>query len=170
MFSAPFVARLALGTAFALVLTVPRPTSAQEVKRVGGHIGFVVPLLSRADGTTTTVADDFVVGFPTGFGVKRWGKVALDLEFVPGYQNAPSDVSLTIHPGVVYAVRENLAAGMRVAFDVEGKAWGFTPLVNRTLYTARTHSLFGEVVLPVRFVDHVDGPSVGLGVHVGIGF
>jgi hypothetical protein len=172
MIATRFVARLALGTAFVLVVTAPRPASAQETKRIGGHIGFVVPLVSRMDGTTTTVADDFVIGFPTGFGLKRWGRVALDLELVPGYQNAPSDVSLEIHPGVVFDVRENLAAGMRVAFDAEGDAWGFTPLVNRTLYNARTHSLFGEVVLPVRFVDHVGGnrTSVGLGVHVGIGF
>jgi len=170
--STRFVARLALGVAVALVVTMPRPVSAQEAKRIGGHVGFVVPLVSRMDGTTTTVADDFVIGFPTGFGLKHWGRLALDLELVPGYQNAPSDVSLEIHPGLVYGVRENLAAGMRVAFDVEGNAWGFTPLVNRTLYNARTHSLFGEVVMPVRFVDHVGGhrTSVGMGVHVGIGF
>jgi hypothetical protein len=171
MLSARVVA-VTLGAALALTIVAPRTVSADPPKRIGGHIGFVIPLVSRADGQTTTVADDFVIGFPTGFGLKRWGKVALDLELVPGYQNAPSDMSLTIHPGIIVGVRENLAAGMRLAFDVEGHAWGFTPLLNRTLYTARTHSLFGEIVLPVRFVDHAGGhiTSVGLGAHVGIGF
>jgi len=172
MLSARSVAALTLGTALALTVAAPRAAAADQPKRIGGHIGFVIPLVSRADGQTTTVADDFVIGFPTGFGLKRFGNVALDLELVPGYQNAPSDVSLTIHPGVIVGLKDGLAAGMRVAFDVEGHAWGFTPLVNRTFYTTPTYSLFGEVVAPVRFVDHAGGrvTSVGLGAHIGIGF
>jgi hypothetical protein len=72
----------------------------------------------------------------------------------------------------VTGVGHEFAAAVRAAVDVEGKAWGFTPLLNRALYHARTHSLFGEVVVPVRFVDGVAKrqTSVGLGVHIGIGF
>jgi hypothetical protein len=109
---------------------------------------------------------------PTGFGLKKFGRFVVDLEVVPGFQNDPQDVSLELHPGVVMGVSEGLAAGIRLAVDVEGNAWGFTPLLNRTIYSARTHSLFGELVVPVRFVDRVEGSrsAVGVGVHVGIGF
>jgi hypothetical protein len=153
-------------------VSMPSMAWSDPPKRVGGHVGFVVPLASRADGTTTTVADDFVIGFPTGFGLKKFGKFALDLEVVPVFQNEPQDMSLELHPGVVYGIRPSLAAGVRLAVDVEGHAWGFTPLLNRTLYVARTHSLFGEVVMPVRYADAPDGTrtSVGVGVHIGVGF
>jgi hypothetical protein len=157
-----------------LLCTVATPAIAQaeNAKRLGGHVGFVVPLVSRSAGQTTTVADDFVFGMPTGFGLKKFGRFVVDLEVVPGFQNDPQDVSLELHPGVVMGVSEGLAAGIRLAVDVEGNAWGFTPLLNRTIYSARTPSLFGELVGPVRFVDRVEGSrsAVGVGVHVGIGF
>ena len=150
----------------------PSVASADEPKRIGGHVGFVVPLVSRADGQTTTVADDFVIGVPSGFGIKKFGRFAVDFEVVPVWQNEPSDMSLELHPGVVMGVGNKFAAGLRAAFDVQGDSWGFTPLLNRTLYVAGTHSLFGELVVPVRFADQAEGTrtSVGLAVHVGIGF
>jgi hypothetical protein len=40
-------------------------------REVGGHFGFVVPLVTRAHGETTIVADDFVVGFPAGITLKK---------------------------------------------------------------------------------------------------
>jgi hypothetical protein len=151
---------------------MPTSAHAEGAKRVGGHVGFVVPLVSRSAGQTTTVADDFVFGLPTGFGLKKFGRFVVDFEVVPGFQNDPRDVSLELHPGVVMGVSDGLAAGLRLAVDVEGNAWGFTPLLNRRIYDASTHSLFAELVVPVRFVDGTDGTrsAVGLGVHVGIGF
>jgi hypothetical protein len=158
--------------AAAMCLGVSSTVSADPPQRIGGHVGFVVPIVSRAAGQTTTVADDFVIGVPTGFGIRKFGKFNLDIEVVPVFQNAPRDVSLELHPGLVYGVSPNLAAGLRLAVDVEGNAWGFTPLLNRTLYVARTHSLFGEVVMPIRFADAAGGTrkSIGFGVHVGVGF
>jgi hypothetical protein len=164
--------RIGCGLALLFVgLAVPSPAHA-EAKRIGGHVGFVVPLVGRSEGQTTTVADDFVIGLPTGFELKKFGKFALDLEVVPVFQNEPRDLSVEIHPGLIYGVRPNLAAGVRVAFDVEGNAWGFTPLVNRAIYAAESHSLFGEIVVPVRYADSPTGTrsSVGFGIHVGIGF
>ena len=67
---------------------------------------------------------------------------------VPGFQNDPRDMSLELHPGVVMGVSDGLAAGLRLAVDVRGNAWGFTPLLNRRIYDASTHSLFGELVVP----------------------
>jgi hypothetical protein len=163
----PVVASVAV-LLFVAVL-MPTIGHAEGTKRVGGHVGFVVPLVSRSAGQTTTVADDFVFGLPTGFGLKNFGRFVVDFEVVPGFQNDPRDVSLELHPGVVIGVSNGLAAVLRLAVDVEGSAWGFTPLLDRTIYDARTHSLFGELVVPVRFVDGTDGTrsAVGLGVHVG---
>jgi hypothetical protein len=168
-----FARVVVLGAMLAASLALPRAVSAQEEsRRLGGHVGFVVPLVTRMDGVTTTVADDFVIGFPSGFGLKTFGRFKFDLEVVPAYQNQPSDFSLLIHPGVVAGLGNGFAGGLRMAFDVEGDAWGFTPLLNRAIYSGRTHSLFGELVVPIRFVDYAGGhlTSVGFGVHIGIGF
>jgi hypothetical protein len=154
---------------FAMSLLVPSTASADTAKRVGGHVGAVVPLVTRSGGQSVAVSDDFVVGFPTGVKVAKVGRFVIDFEAVPGYQNEPSNWSLELHPGVVTEVGDKLAAGMRVAFDVEGNSWGLTPLVNRTVYVASTHSLFVEAVVPVRFPDQ-GSKSVGFAVHVGVGF
>jgi hypothetical protein len=64
--------------ALALAGAVPTPAAAQD--RVGGHFGFVIPLWTRANDRTTTVADDFVIGFPTGITLHTSDRIAFDLE------------------------------------------------------------------------------------------
>lgn len=144
----------------------------QAQNNVGGHFGIVLPLVSRADGTTTTIADDFVIGFPMGITVHTGSRVSFDLELVPVIQNEPRDVALTVHPGVLVGVADRVTIGARMAFDVNRPSWGFTPLVNYRLTRMKRSVLFGELVVPVRF-QQVDGKSVtsiGLAAHLGIGF
>src|SRR5919198_3596038 len=109
------------GQAFwvALVVTfcageVPR-ASAQD--NVGGHIGFVIPWVTRAGGQTTTVADNFTIGFPVGVTFKSKGHMNLDLEMVAAVSDRPRAVGLTVDPGVVWGLNHGLAVGIRAAFD-----------------------------------------------------
>jgi hypothetical protein len=154
----------------ALVCVVER-ADAQD--RVGGHIGTVFPLVNHVGGETTTIADDFTIGFPMGITIKPGGKWAFDLEFVAGIQNDPLDVSLTVHPGVIYGLSRGWATGLRIAFDVNRASWGFTPLVNKALAHGHNCTWFVEGVVPVRFqADPAGGnrTAVGLALHTGIGF
>ncbi|MBI3049720.1 MAG: hypothetical protein HYY76_15555 [Acidobacteria bacterium] len=154
-----------------LATLVAASTSAQE--RVGGHFGAVIPLVTRANGTTTTVADDFVIGFPTGITIRTSPRWAFDLELVPSIQNEPLHVDLTVHPGVIASIAGGFGAGLRMAFDVRRPSWGFTPIFNRGFPLGAGTSLFGELVVPIRFQIDPFGErftSVGLGVHAGIGF
>jgi hypothetical protein len=147
--------------------------SAAAQERVGGHFGAVIPLVTRANGTTTSIADDFVIGFPTGITIRTTPRWAFDLEVVPAIQNEPLHIDLTIHPGVIASIAGGFSAGVRMAFDVNRPSWGFTPLVNRAVTLGGTTSVFGEVVVPIRFqIDPAgDGfTSIGLGVHAGIAF
>ena len=66
---------------------------------VGGHVGFVLPLVTRAGGQTTNLGDGFSIGFPMGITVKGAGRMAFDLELVPSVKNTPRSVALTVHPG-----------------------------------------------------------------------
>jgi|SRR5215470_2750864 len=164
-------------TAIRLVLlllataAVPLPASAQD--RLGGHFGAVFPLVNHASGETTTIGDDFTIGFPMGVTVKTSDTWAFDLEFVPVIQNDPLGVSLTVHPGVIHALSNGYAVGLRMAFDVNQPSWGFTPLVNKALVHGPGYTWFVEGVVPIRFQSDPAGgnrTSIGLAVHTGVGF
>jgi len=171
MSSSKFILIPRLLLAISSLAVLPAPAAAQD--QVGGHFGFVIPMVTRANGVTTTIADKFSIGFPTGITVRTSPRVAFDLELVPVIQHAPLHVDLTVHPGVIVGVADRLNLGLRMAFDVNRPSWGFTPLVNRSVALSRSTSVFGELVVPIRFqVDAVGRgfTSVGLGIHAGIGF
>jgi len=157
-----------------LISVMALPLSAAAQNRLGGHFGAVFPLVNHASGETTTIGDDFKIGFPMGVTVKTSDKWAFDLELVPVIQNDPLFVSLTVHPGVIRALSGGFAAGLRMAFDVNEPSWGFTPLLNRAFpVSGHTYSYFLEGVVPVRFQQDAAGQnrtSVGLAAHVGVGF
>ena len=156
-------------TCLLIALAVPSIVAADD--QIGGHFGAVLPLVSHAAGSTTTIADQFEIGFPTGITVKTATPWAFDLELVPVITRARS-VSLTVHPGIIHKLPDSLAAGVRMAFDVRGSAWGFTPLLNRAIRVGAM-TYFVEGVVPIRFKQDgrgVNQTSVGVGVHFGVGF
>ena len=63
--SAWISAAIAIATFFG-----PGASGASAQNQVGGHIGVVLPLVTRANGTTTSISDDFVIGFPMGITVR----------------------------------------------------------------------------------------------------
>ena len=136
--------------------------------RLGGHFGFVFPLVTSDGSDTVTIDDDFVIGFPMGITVKKEGPWAFDLELVPSIND--HDVELTVHPGVLYAIDENWTAGLRMGFDIQQSSWGFTPLINRRLYdlTESSH-LFIELPVPIR-IEEDNSVNVTVALHLGIGF
>ena len=106
--------------------------SAQN--RLGGHFGVVFPLVTHVNGETTNIGDDFKIGFPMGITVKTSDEWAFDLELVPmlnPIEDSPIGVPLTVHPGVLRSFGGSWTGGLRMAFDIGGASWGFTPLLNR---------------------------------------
>ncbi len=153
---------------------------AQEQKgpTLAGHIGFVLPLVTRSGGQTTSLADAPAVGFPVGITVKGGGRTAFDLEFVPQYNATGARLtSVTIHPGLIYGLGHNWAVGLRAAFVVDQATVGFTPLVNKSFPIKNKHGLFKayfvEADLPVRFSRPAGAPAtnaVSFATHVGVSF
>jgi hypothetical protein len=142
--------------------------------RVGGHFGVALPLVTRAQGQTTTLSDDFVIVFPTGITVRKSDVFAFDLELAPVVQNDPRHIDLTLHPGVAWGIGNGFSVGGHVAFDIGRESWGFTPLFNRGLVQMRKDTtFFGELDVPIRFKEDSRGnafTSIGLAVVVGVGF
>jgi len=158
----------------AIVTMLAVPASAHAQDRLGGHFGAVFPLVTHANGETTTIGDDFQIGFPMGVTVKTSDQWAFDLELVPVIQNSPLNVSLTVHPGIIRGLAHGYAMGLRMAFDVDRASWGFTPLVNKGFAVPNhNYKFFVEGVVPIRFQQDSAGDnhtSIGFAVHTGIGF
>jgi len=171
-----FKIEVVLSSVFVVMMGVLSGIPAAEAQMtIGGHVGFVLPLVTHAAGQTTTIADNFSIGFPLGVTFKGNGHMAYDLELVPGVRGTPRLTTLTVHPGLVWDVGNNLGAGIRAAFDVNSPQWGFTPLVNRSwpLNDSLFKAFFVEAVLPVRFNRPTNGPAtnpVGFGTHFGVAF
>ena len=153
-----------------------QPARAQDT--VGGHIGFALPLVTREDGQTRNLADHFAIDFPVGITVKTKGRAAFDLEIVSTVEAAPRVVSVTIHPGVLWAVGKGYSVGIRAAFVANSAVYGFTPLLNKSWPIKGGEDgffkeYFVEADLPVRFSRPVGGPStdpVTFAMHFGLGF
>jgi hypothetical protein len=159
----------------ALVACLVVPAAAAADNQVGGHFGFVVPMVTRVNGESTTVSDDFKIGFPMGISVKRSGsRMAFDLELVPLINDTnPTSVTLTVHPGLVWDLGHRLAGGVRAAFDINQASWGFTPLLAYGFPQANGTTLFTELDLPVRFQDDFAGnneTAVTVAIHLGWAF
>jgi hypothetical protein len=146
---------------------------------MGGHIGFVLPLVTHVGGRTINdTADQFSIGFPVGVTFKGSGRMAFDLELVPFINTAPPrQTTVLIHPGLVWSLGHGWGAGARLAFDVNSSDWGFTPLVNHSWPFRSEHgffkSYFIEADLPVRFNRPVNAPAtnaVTFAMHFGLGF
>lgn len=153
---------------FGILLVLGSAAGAQD-KKLGGHIGFVVPLVTEVGGETITVDDDFVIGFPMGLNVKLSDRVAFDLELVPVVQDSPQEINLVVHPGAIFSVG-SFAVGVRAAFEIDSDAWGFTPLIARGWPVKGTSiNYFVELDFPIRFQTD-DETATGVAFHSGISF
>jgi len=171
------VPRRTLKTAiFAALLLCLAAPSARAEDKIGGHFGVVfAPLVTSQDGGSIFSEGNFSLGFPMGITVKKSGKYAFDLELVPVLDfndDGAIGVPLTVHPGVLRDLGGSWTAGLRMAFDIGGASWGFTPLLNKG-FAKDDHAYFVEFVLPIRFQDDAAGngsTAIGFGVHLGVGF
>jgi hypothetical protein len=165
--------RLRLPVLFLLLSLVP--VAAQTSNTVTGHIGFAFPLVSTNGSETTTLGNQFQVVFPVGIGLKGPGRLSFDLELDPAIQQSPTDVSLTISPGLLWGIGHGFTVGGRLAFVASSVTWGFTGVVIKSwpIQDSFFKSYFVEGDLPVRFVRPNGGGSentFGFNIHFGVGF
>jgi hypothetical protein len=164
------------------VLATTLASSAQQAEEqkgptLGGHIGFLLPLVTDTSGNVTSLADAPAVGFPMGITVKGTGHYAFDLEFVPQYNSTGQRLSsLTVHPGILYGFGKTWAVGLRAAYVINQPTVGFTPLLHKN-FPIKNGGLFKayfvEADLPVRFNRPVNAPAtnaVTFAMHFGVAF
>ncbi len=142
--------------------------------RFGGHVGVVVPIVTRGDGNTVTLAEDFIIGFPFGLTVRTNSPIAFDFEFIPTL-NTPTNQNFRflVHPGIVYTFKKDYLVGLRGAYEEGTGNYGFTPIVSRSFKLTEKINYFIEADLPVRWESRPDGSeftSVQFALHTGINF
>ena len=136
------------------------------------HFGAMTMLVSRARGTTTTIADGVMTGYPFGVLVMR-GRVMFDFEMMPMVQQGPLRLDVTIAPGILVDMNRRVTLGARAAFELKNTAIGATPLFHYNWVINGPRALFTETVVPIRFRQDAAGntfTSVGLGMAVGMYF
>ncbi len=142
--------------------------------RFGGHIGIVIPIVTRGDGRTTTIADNFIIGFPFALVVRTDSPAAFDFEFVP-IINTPSnqDFRFLVHPGITYTFKKKYTVGVRAAYEFGTGNYGFTPIAARSFKLTDKTNYFIEADFPVRRERRPNGTgftSVQFAIHSGISF
>jgi hypothetical protein len=161
----------------AIALLVVSPQSLHAQATVGGHLGFLVPWLTRSAGQTTTVFDSYSFGMPFGVSVQGQGRMFVDFEFIPTVSQTPHETTLTVDPGVLYKISHGFTVGLRAAFDINSSRVGFVPLVNKS-WKFRNQvgvfkAFFFEVDVPVKFSRPAGGPAtnpVTLATQLGFAF
>jgi len=144
----------------------------KKSSRFGGHIGFVVPIVGRGNGNTSTIADRFQFGFPVGLTVKTKKSVAFDFEFIPFF-NTGRDFVMVIHPGIIYGFKKNYAVGVRAAYEAGNGSYGITPLISRGFKINEKVGFFVEADFPIRsnyrpYQDRFG--SIAFAMHAGFAF
>ena len=167
------------GAIFFLMFSFPCTQSLTAQNNVGGHFGISMPLLSISEGEFSSVADNVIVGFPTGISIRLRPDTAFDVEIVPFVdENAVSNV--LVHPGILIGVTNGFTFGLRGAFETSG-SFGATPLLQRSFAFPNDQNtrFFAEAALPVRFYQappEYQGAAVSvsktlsLAVNLGISF
>lgn len=140
--------------------------------KLGGHVGFVVPIVARGNGVTTNLTDRFVFGFPVGLTLKTKRNIAVDFEFIPTF-NTGRDFVLTIHPGIIYGFKKKYAVGVRAAYDAGAGSFGLTPLISRGFKINDKVGFFIEADFPIRsnyrpYQDRFG--SIAFAMHAGFAF
>lgn len=150
---------------------------AKSQDKLGIHVGIVQPIVTFSSNGTSSLVDNYALGFPVGITYRLSDKLAFDAEFVP-FVNSAGQASLLVHPGMLFGLGSGFTLGTRAAFDVGQSSFGFTPLINKGFPISDNNKLFLELVLPLRFVTQYDGlqgqnimnPQLSIGLHVGITF
>ena len=84
----------------------------RNLKSAGVGVAFPLATFTSANGasSSTTIAEDFNVNFPFGFGVKpNWSPVVFDLELVPEVHPNVRSTTFLVHPGVVWPLPDGWA-------------------------------------------------------------
>lgn len=152
----------------------PASASSDTFPRIGGHVGFALPLLTIGKETTAIGGDFVTVGLTPGITVKLSERWKVDFEFIAmnELKRTPSATTFVVDPGVIYDAGP-VSAGLRVATQVGAPSnIGLVPIVVLPFKGDGPLTPYIEADVPLFLRD--DGtsmqPSVSLQFQAGVAF
>ena len=154
------------------------PPKAQAGKRLGGHVGFGLPILSVSGAGTGVIFRDFgALGIVTGLNVgfdEHWS-IDMELIVIADFMAATrgiSQMTFVLDPGVIYNFGP-LWAGLRLALRVPaplgGAEFGFIPIIGKGFELMPGLAYYVELDLPM-FIHAPGNFSFNIFIQTGIGF
>jgi len=161
-------------------LNPPAPPTSTTYPRVGGHLGFALPILTLSRNSGVIFKDFVDIGVTPGITVKLDDHWSVDFEFIAvnSLKNLPAGVGVVIDPGILYDFGQ-FTAGLRVAAKaVEATNIGIVPIIVYPFKGAGTGPFtpFVEGDVPIFFQDGRETggpgfvPSIGLQFQAGVAF
>ena len=143
-----------------------------DTVRIKGYFSVVHPIGSfDKEGGAFNFSDSYLVGFPCGVTFLDSEKLALSIEFVPNLQFTDSTSEMTgllFHPGVIFRNRGSFNFLARAAFNTNGR-YGFTLIINKTLFKSESKTYFLAMPIPFRFGAYSPA-SITIGLQFGMVF
>jgi hypothetical protein len=137
------------------------PAEAPKLRRLGGHFGLGVPILTVGTPGTSVIGRDFgVTGIVAGINVGLTEKWSIDFEFIALGDFKPSDVPgpatsttvFVLDPGVVYNAGflfAGVRAAMRVPSPLKGAEFGLIPIIGKAFKINDYVAYYIELDLPL---------------------
>jgi hypothetical protein len=145
-------------------------------RKLGGHLGFALPIATIASPENSVIGRDFVnVGITPGITVHLDEHWSVDFEFIAfnQWKNGTTATTFVVDPGVVYSFG-SMAAGLRVATEVgAARNIGLVPILVKPFALGNGISYFLELDLPMFLRDNGQSemkPSLTVLFQSGFGF
>jgi len=160
-----------LGTFLAIALFPLSEASAEEpaetpaeapakARKLGGHLGLGVPIVTVGTPGTSVIGRDFgVTGIVAGINLGLTPKWSIDFEFIAlgdfkpsGVPGSPSTTVFVLDPGVVYNAGflfAGVRAAMRVPSPLGGAEFGLIPIIGKAFKINEYVAYYIELDLPI---------------------
>jgi hypothetical protein len=152
-----------------------------KLRRLGGHLGLGVPIVTVGTLGTTVIGRDFgVTGITAGINVALTSKWSIDFEFIALGDFKPSSVPgparsttlIVLDPGVVYNAGflfVGIRAAMRVPSPLGGAEFGLIPIIGKAFKINDYVSYYIELDLPT-FAHSTGNVTFTTFFQTGFGF
>lgn len=140
---------------------------------VGGHIGVALPMVTRGDGVTTTLQENFAIAFPMGITVLKNTRLPIDIGIALTVQRHHS-IGVAFAVGTGIPLGRGFGMGSGIMYDATHSSWGGAVGINRVFgHLPGGQQLLGEVVVPIQLAKNDVGGrfmAITVATHIAVLF
>ena len=154
------------------IFIITNAKAQSNFTKITGYIGILHPVVTvNSEETVVNFRNNYTVGFPFGINFWKTNTKAFALEIIPNikYENGVGKMyNVLFHPGIMFDIGNGYKFTARAAFETAGR-YGFTPVLTKTIYKAKSNSYYLSLGLPARFGNDKSA-SIGSALQIGTAF